>query len=123
MSYRMPFGKHKGQLLSELPLSYLLWLSELDDLREPLRSFVDAEMDRRNGHGKRENRSEESRYGRTNPRQARGLPQRDITSEIVETGYRSLAMRHHPDHGGSTATMQAVNTAVAWLRERLRDLS
>ncbi|HEV7378191.1 MAG TPA: DUF3820 family protein [Dyadobacter sp.] len=25
ISYRMPFGKHKGQLIIELPVSYLEW--------------------------------------------------------------------------------------------------
>lgn len=26
----MPFGKHKGELLSDVPASYLIWLSEQD---------------------------------------------------------------------------------------------
>lgn len=27
LTYRMPFGKHKGKLLRELPVSYLEWMA------------------------------------------------------------------------------------------------
>ncbi len=39
----MPFGKHKGLQLDQLPDDYLEWLVNLDDLRQPLRSRVQAE--------------------------------------------------------------------------------
>jgi uncharacterized protein (DUF3820 family) len=44
---RMPFGAHKGQPLDELPDDYLLWLSLLSDLRQPLLGHVLREMGRR----------------------------------------------------------------------------
>lgn len=31
----------------------------------------------------------------------------------IKTIYRQLAQQHHPDHGGSTATMQAINAEYA----------
>lgn len=37
--------------------------------------------------------------------------------ELVDAAYRTLARLHHPDHGGDTATMTAINQAVALLRE------
>ena len=43
----MPFGKHRGTPLAELPNEYLLWLSCLDDLRPPLLKHVLHEMGRR----------------------------------------------------------------------------
>jgi uncharacterized protein (DUF3820 family) len=43
----MPFGKHKGTLLEELPSEYLLWLGCLDTLRQPLLGHVLREMARR----------------------------------------------------------------------------
>jgi hypothetical protein len=43
----MPFGRHKGERLDRLPLSYLSWLLSLDNLRHDLRRAVEREMDRR----------------------------------------------------------------------------
>lgn len=43
----MPFGLHKGKPLDDLPDDYLLWLSCLDDLRQPLLGRILAEMGRR----------------------------------------------------------------------------
>ena len=37
--YKMPFGKHKGQLLKDIPIDYIEWLSGTD-LKEPLKTFV-----------------------------------------------------------------------------------
>lgn len=37
--------------------------------------------------------------------------------ELVDAAYRTLARLHHPDHGGDTATMTAINEAAALLRE------
>ena len=31
--------------------------------------------------------------------------------EVVKAAYRALAMMHHPDKGGDTATMQTINDA------------
>lgn len=38
-TYVMPFGRHKGMLLKDVPHDYIEWLSK-QDLREPLVSFV-----------------------------------------------------------------------------------
>ena len=40
--------------------------------------------------------------------------------EVVTVVYRTLAKLHHPDHGGSTATMLALNHAVEQIREMSR---
>jgi hypothetical protein len=37
---KMPFGKHKGTPLNEVPRRYLLWLKRQEWLNEPLRSEV-----------------------------------------------------------------------------------
>ena len=43
----MSFGHFKGTPLDDLPNDYLLWLSCLDDLRQPLLGRVLKEMGRR----------------------------------------------------------------------------
>lgn len=44
----------------------------------------------------------------------------DWASEIITQGYRVLSRRHHPDVGGETETMKAVNQAAEDLRKALR---
>ncbi len=46
-STRMPFGKFLGTPLREVPAPYLVWLSLLEDLRDPLRGAVVVELGRR----------------------------------------------------------------------------
>ncbi len=46
----MPFGKHKGLPLTELPGGYLSWLAEkFSEFHEPFRSALEAELARRGG--------------------------------------------------------------------------
>ena len=101
----MPFGKFKGLELADLPNDYLEWLVGLGDLREPLRSEVEREYRWRTGVDAIEPSSV-----------------RDAATEIVSAGYRVMATRCHPDHGGDTRAMQAVNNARDWLRGQLRSL-
>ena len=42
-SFRMPFGKYKGTLVSALPDDYLAWLVTREDLRDPLRAALARE--------------------------------------------------------------------------------
>jgi len=37
----MPFGKHKGTKLINVPADYLLWLYDNIDLKEDLKKYVD----------------------------------------------------------------------------------
>ena len=43
------------------------------------------------------------------------------TLDELKKEYRRLAMIHHPDHGGDTATMQAINGEYSELFARLKD--
>jgi DnaJ-domain-containing protein 1 len=42
------------------------------------------------------------------------------TREEIRSAYRSLAMQHHPDHGGSVEKMREINLAYATIVGRLR---
>jgi hypothetical protein len=105
----MPFGRHRGVLLTEVPPDYLAWLLGLE-LREPLRSAVAAEAERRQ-------RNAHTPPAPHTPRLARdALP---LAEQIITAGYRSLAQKHHPDRGGETRAMQRLNDAVRWLRHSI----
>ena len=106
---RMPFGKHRGYELSELPDGYLKWLSTLE-LHDPLKRALDDEI--------------HTRISRDAAQRAFGImpsaPQVDRTTveEIIGAGLRVLAKKYHPDlAGGSDEDMKRVNLAAAWLRE------
>lgn len=43
------------------------------------------------------------------------------TLDELKKEYRRLAMTHHPDHGGDTATMQAINGEYSEAFARLKD--
>ncbi len=45
--------------------------------------------------------------------------ERTWAGRLIEAGYKILALEHHPDHGGATAAMQALNAVVAKLRAAL----
>jgi hypothetical protein len=79
--------------LCDLPIAYLEWLGGLDDLRDPLRVAIDAEIRRRRGP-------------RPDPR---------IAEDLIARGQRSLAKSAHPDAGGTHEAMLAIRAAADWL--------
>lgn len=89
---RMPFGKHRGQPVESLPCDYLLWLATID-LRSPLLEAVTNELHRRERPS-------------TAPMAPR--PPGDRLADVIQAWYRHLAMKYHPDRGGSNAAMAAV---------------
>ena len=40
---------------------------------------------------------------------------------VITAGFRVLASRHHPDHGGNAVDMRAIYDAVEWLRKKAKD--
>jgi len=102
----MWFGKFKGVELKDLSDDYLGWLMGLDDVREPLRSAIEAAWRRRID------------VPRTIELSAGAA---EVAEELVTAGYRALAKRLHPDHGGTVDAMTELNEAVAALRSWLRE--
>jgi Arc/MetJ family transcription regulator len=43
----MPFGKHRGEYLCDIPTSYLRWLVKLENLDDDLRADVQTELESR----------------------------------------------------------------------------
>ncbi len=104
----MPFGKFKGQAISELPDYYLLWITENLDLREPLRGYIFAEIKSRGGPAV---------VGDVTLR----VPAPDVAMvrEIIDRGVRASAKVHHPDLGGDPKVMVRLNNVSAALRSQL----
>jgi putative quorum-sensing-regulated virulence factor len=103
----MPFGKHRGWPLADLPDDYVRWLRTLPDLREPLRSHIDEEWRVRWG----------AAHSSLPPLPREVIP---VAEAIISTGLRVLTREHHPDVGGKTSAMQKINLATEWLREAVR---
>ena len=112
---RIPFGKHRGTLISDLPDEYIVWLYENADLYGLLELAVDAEFRDRFGPAEDDDPP---------PAQPVVLVEklhldpvlRSVCAKLIEVGYRQLALKNHPDVGGDHRAMQAVNQAVAVLR-------
>ena len=87
----MPFGMYKGQRIDEIPDDYLLWLCTVPLLREPLLSAVKLVMAQR---------QEEVR---------RNSEAAAVYCDRVRKIYLNMAKKWHPDVGGTTQAMQAIN--------------
>jgi hypothetical protein len=97
---RMPFGKYRGRGLEQVPDDYLVWvLDNCRDLQPTLRHLIEV------------------RLGLLDePRQATRSPDWQV---VLQQWYRQLTLDYHPDRGGSTEAMQAINDAYERLREEL----
>jgi uncharacterized protein (DUF3820 family) len=124
---RMPFGKHKGELLGDVPTDYLGWLLRECDLEPYLRAAVEAEHEFRWGprHGRGnpgEGTGPASPAGRAAARGAgagasQGRALVDVRG-VVKRWFAELALRYHKDRGGTDEAMRLVNYA----HERLLQL-
>lgn len=93
----MPFGKYKGDNLCELPEDYIEWLMGWDGLREPLRSALKRELLFRE-------------------------PPPASMLDVINAGYKALAMKYHPDVGGSNEQMKLLNSSVESLRRIVKGM-
>jgi Putative quorum-sensing-regulated virulence factor len=104
---KMPFGRHRGVELEDLPDDYLEWLRVID-LRPGLRAAVEQEHTRR-------------LYRETfQPSLIRLLPEEQRAAvQIVEAGRRAMAKTAHPDIGGSLTTMTLINSTCDKLKQQI----
>jgi uncharacterized protein (DUF3820 family) len=83
----MPFGKHKGTCIDQLPASYIEWILENTDVDGWLRHQLEKSY-------------EFQLYGGTN----NGDP-----SHVIKSAFQDCAKKWHPDKGGTHEAMVAVN--------------
>lgn len=107
----MPWGKYKGWPLFKVPAGYLAWVAEVSNADWTLKYHAVREI--------------ASRFD---------LVDKDAHDDTVSTcdrceslrgeldrEYRTAALVCHPDRGGTTATMQALNGMVGRLRLIVRN--
>lgn len=101
----MPFGKHRGTRIDKLTTNYIFWLLDNIDLREPLKSALEAEHERR--LFTQENDTVNS----------------SIVDELVSAGLRVLSKKYHPDVGGDHGAMVELNRCADWLKQQARRIA
>ena len=105
---RMPWGKHRGTPVHELEDSYIWWLFGQD-----IRDFnLSQEIER----------IAQDRWPYKFIRNVVVVKQEPPTNDTgimadVKSIYRKLALKFHPDHGGNTLAMAALNEFKELLSE------
>jgi hypothetical protein len=109
----MPFGQHKGKRLPDIPAAYLSWLLTID-----LQPWLQRAVERELAYREREDaeRPREQARRRRGRCETKAPPPVDWDG-LLRSWYREMSLRFHPDRGGSTEAMQAINHAYDRLRE------
>lgn len=112
----MPFGKHKGEHVNDVPLDYLMWVVENCDLRsETLAAAIHARI-----HG-RQSRTSSSHSPpppppppRPDPGPGTGIA---TIEKVVRAWHHQMTKKYHPDRGGSQTEMLVVNEGAELLKQ------
>src|SRR5262249_22247478 len=102
---RMPWGKHRGRLLTDVPAGYLASVLEECDLDGWLRRAIGRELVDRLG------------LDLDQPSAPVWAVPPEGWLDVLKQWRRELVMAHHPDRGGNTERMQVLNAAFDRLHE------
>lgn len=119
---KLTFGKYKGKRLSKIPTEYLEWCRDkCDTLTDDVRRAIEDELADREETKKA---AEEPAAGAAAPATATARPPRVSPLGQSLTGdarmiFRNLALKYHPDRGGSPEAMKALNDFHEAIQELL----
>ena len=94
----LTYGKHRGSDIRDVPREYLEWL--LNSSRETV-TAIEAELERRD---------------------LAEMADASWVEKIIRTGFRTLALQHHPDRGGDAAKMRDLLAAHDRLQSMLGEV-
>src|SRR5262249_34051147 len=118
-SLKMPFGKYKGKRINKLPTDYLVWCRDkCDNLTDELRAAVEEELADRTD-ATREGDEERAAEAEVVARAPKVSPLGQTLAGDVRMLFRNLALKYHPDRGGSHEAMRALNEFHDQLQELL----
>lgn len=146
---RMPFGKYKGDLIADIPSSYIVWLLDhageqplppvvaravaLELFQRLVLPFVKINLHEhvspRTGRtaadpdGVFDMPTAERVTFKSSPEMKPTRPSINadpaLARDVIDAGYKALARRAHPDAGGSTEEFQRLTVTVEALRNSL----
>jgi hypothetical protein len=107
----MPFGKYRNKRIGKVPTEYLVWLRDsYSGLTDEVRHAVEQEL--------RVREAEEAPAPEAVPATTKGgepvavrtvSPTGQALAGNVRMMFRNLALKYHPDRGGSEMAMRALN--------------
>jgi hypothetical protein len=103
---RMPFGKHKGEDIDDVPRDYLRWVLSNVDLRD---------------HGLKRAICDRLDMPAEQPRAPE--PPVGAIEKLIRAWHRAMALKYHPDRGGSHDAMVAVNDGAEILRALAKQIA
>ena len=105
--WTMPWGKHHGKPLAEVPAGYLAWVSEESGATESLKDAAREELS--------------IRLDLSPPSPAnRPPPSNRMVVEGIENVFRAAIRKWHPDRGGTHEAALALNQIRDALLEQFR---
>jgi putative quorum-sensing-regulated virulence factor len=120
----MQYGKFRGWEMKDIPRSYLIWLckqkeSELDQFQRHcgLTPWWSGAMKSRDEEIKRL----KAQVDELQITLRGAVISREFVIDELDRWFRDAAMRFHPDRGGSTEMMRAVNEIHGKLKTLLAD--
>src|SRR5437763_12640588 len=109
-SLKMTFGKYKGKRLSKLPTDYLVWCRDkCDNLTDELRKAIEEELATRDDAPPQEEPAADEAGGEQAVKVPKVSPLGQSLGGDVRMLFRNLALKYHPDRGGSPEAMPAPN--------------
>ena len=135
---RMPWGKYKGDFLTDVPSSYITWLIDNAKVKDPLllRELAVEMIRRMQEYAPSDSRNTDGSYGdpgvhddsrrsrrddgpRPTPPGRERAPQsyrEEVALQVIESGFKAMALKLHPDRGGNEQAMKELNN----VRETLK---